>query len=158
MKKVLTGRLIDTSQSPVISTTKHLKTTSYAYKRYLADGIEDSIQINIQDDTVDRQKVFHYQTLNLKHPILSKDQPQCGRDNQTAASMSGDLFWGDCDSGGYDSSHTRDQTLTDNNSSNLLDVSVTRDDTNISSNNDNMEYYDITLSQKIWLKECPIYH
>ena len=93
-------------------------------------------------------KVFHNRTLNIKHPILSKDQPQYDRDDQTSASMSGDLFWGDCDIGGYDSSHTSEQTITVCVSSNFFDVNVTHDYTDISSNNDNMESYNITLAYK----------
>ena len=67
---------------------------------------------------------------------------------RTAASTSGDLFWGDCDIGGYNFSHTIEQTLTGSGSSNSPDVNVSHDDTNISSDNDNMESYGIALPQK----------
>ena len=69
---------------------------------------------------------------------------------RTAASTSGDLFWGDCDIGGYNSYHIIEQTLTGSGSSNLFDVNVTHDDTNISSDNDNIESYNITISHSLF--------
>ena len=60
--------------------------------------------------------------------------------------MSGDLFWGDYDIEGYDSSHTSEQTLTGSGSSNSLDTNVNNDDTNISCDNNNMKRYDMKIS------------
>ena len=64
-KNVLTGQLLDNSQDPVVSTTEHPKTTSYACNRCSANGIKNTIQINLQDDTVYRQKVFRDHTFNI---------------------------------------------------------------------------------------------
>ena len=76
----MTGQLLDNSQGPVVSITEHPKTTSYACNRFSANGIKDTIQINLQDDTVYRQIVFRDHTFNIQQPIESKDKPQFDRD------------------------------------------------------------------------------
>ena len=63
-KKVLTGQLLDNYEAPVVSNKQHHMIISYGCKRFSVNGTNDTIQINLKDDTVERRIFFHHNVSN----------------------------------------------------------------------------------------------
>ena len=57
--KVTTGLLPKLGKLAGNETKVHRNITSYTYPRYSADGIEDTVQLNLHDETVEKQQYLH---------------------------------------------------------------------------------------------------
>ena len=149
-KRVLHSQLLDNYQATVVSNKQNPMITSYGCKRFSANGTEDTIQINSKNDTVERRNIFLRNTSNKQQYLSPIDKSISEIEYRTAASMSGNQFWADCEIGGYESSITSQSSLSDMDSNGLLNGTLTHEDQNIiSADKDNL---DITVSQKDIIK------
>ena len=57
--KVTTGLLPKFGKQAGVETNIHQNITSHTYPRYSADGIEDTVQLNLHDETVEKQQYLH---------------------------------------------------------------------------------------------------
>ena len=88
-KKVLTGQLLNNYQAIVASNKQNPMITSCGCKRFYANGTEDTIQINLKYDTVERRNFFLRNTSNEQQYISPIDNSITEIEYRTAASMSG---------------------------------------------------------------------
>ena len=68
--KVTTGFLPNIGKQIDID-TKSKNISSYRYQRYSADGIQDEVQLNIHDDTIDKEG--YIQAISLKNSKIMND-------------------------------------------------------------------------------------
>jgi len=57
--KVTTGLLPKFGKQSDIASKVHKNITSYTYPRYSADGVQDTVQLNLHDETVEKQQYLH---------------------------------------------------------------------------------------------------
>ena len=123
--------------------------SSYTGRSFSANGIEDKIQINLQDDTVQRRNEFHDNTGSFQQQLISGCDSYDDKDLRTAAFMSGESFWSHLNIGWNESLFTMEHSFNDiYGDDRSIDINLAPCSDELTADFDKHETYNIPKVQK----------